>query len=91
MAYVLGHAGASFIVAQDQEQVDKMLSIADRLPRSTRIALRRAAGACATTTTRASHSLDDVDRSAAEAPAPIPRRAARSTRRSTPAAAPTLA
>ena len=37
MAYVLGHAEASLIVAQDQEQVDKILSIADRLPRLTRI------------------------------------------------------
>ncbi|MGA2793742.1 MAG: AMP-binding protein, partial [Roseiarcus sp.] len=37
MAYVLGHAEATLIVAQDQEQVDKVLSIADRLPRLTRI------------------------------------------------------
>src|ERR1700761_5446534 len=33
IAYVLGHAEASLIVAQDQEQVDKILSIADRQPR----------------------------------------------------------
>ena len=32
MAYVLAHAEASLIVAQDQEQVDKIVSIADRLP-----------------------------------------------------------
>ena len=37
MAYVLGHAQASLIVAQDQEQVDKILSIAERLPLLTRI------------------------------------------------------
>ena len=33
MAYVLGHAEVALIAAQDQEQVDKILSIADRLPR----------------------------------------------------------
>ncbi len=32
MAYVLDHAGAVFACVQDQEQVDKLLSIADRLP-----------------------------------------------------------
>ncbi|MGD0722278.1 MAG: AMP-binding protein [Roseiarcus sp.] len=37
MAYVLGHAEASLIVAQDQEQVDKLLSIADRLPGLTHV------------------------------------------------------
>jgi long-chain acyl-CoA synthetase len=37
MAYVLGHAEASLVVAQDQEQVDKILSIAGRLPRLTHI------------------------------------------------------
>ena len=31
MAYVLEHAGARFAVVQDQEQVDKILSVADRL------------------------------------------------------------
>ncbi|MBK0399232.1 AMP-binding protein [Limibaculum sp. M0105] len=33
MAYVLDHAEASFVIAEDQEQVDKVLSIADRLPK----------------------------------------------------------
>jgi long-chain acyl-CoA synthetase len=33
MAYVLGHAEVALIAAQDQEQVDKILSMADRLPR----------------------------------------------------------
>lgn len=37
MAYVLGHAEVSLIVAQDQEQVDKILSIGGRLPNLTRI------------------------------------------------------
>ena len=32
MAYVLDHCGARFIVAEDQEQVDKVLEIQDRLP-----------------------------------------------------------
>ncbi|MEM6466369.1 MAG: AMP-binding protein [Pseudomonadota bacterium] len=32
MAYVLEHCGARFVVAEDQEQVDKVLEIAERLP-----------------------------------------------------------
>jgi len=32
MQYVLEHAGASFAVVEDQEQVDKILSVQDRLP-----------------------------------------------------------
>ena len=32
MAYVLDHAGAHFALAQDQEQVDKMLSMAESMP-----------------------------------------------------------
>lgn len=32
MAYVLDHAGAVFACVQDQEQVDKVLSVAERLP-----------------------------------------------------------
>jgi long-chain acyl-CoA synthetase len=32
LAYVLDHAGVSLIVAEDQEQVDKVLTIKDRLP-----------------------------------------------------------
>ena len=32
MVYVLDHCGAVFVVAGDQEQVDKVLSIQDRLP-----------------------------------------------------------
>ena len=33
MAYVLDHAEAKFAVVQNQEQVDKLISIADRLPK----------------------------------------------------------
>ncbi len=33
MAYVLEHAEVSFVMAEDQEQVDKVQSVADRLPR----------------------------------------------------------
>ncbi|MEZ5776271.1 MAG: AMP-binding protein [Hyphomicrobiaceae bacterium] len=32
MAYVLGHARVGFAVAEDQEQVDKLLQVADRVP-----------------------------------------------------------
>ncbi|MDT8342898.1 MAG: AMP-binding protein [Thermohalobaculum sp.] len=32
MAYVLDHAEARFVIAEDQEQVDKVLSVVDRLP-----------------------------------------------------------
>lgn len=32
MAYVLDHCGARFVVAGDQEQVDKVLDVQDRLP-----------------------------------------------------------
>src|SRR5262245_31724103 len=33
MAYVLDHAEVRFAVVQDQEQVDKLISIAERVPR----------------------------------------------------------
>ena len=32
MAYVLDHAAVRFAVVQDQEQVDKIRSFADRIP-----------------------------------------------------------
>ncbi|MCX7643890.1 MAG: AMP-binding protein [Rhodobacteraceae bacterium] len=32
MAYVLDHCGARFVVAEDQEQVDKVLEVQERLP-----------------------------------------------------------
>ena len=44
MAYVLAHADAKLAVVQDQEQVDKLLSIADRLPVLTRILYDEARG-----------------------------------------------
>ena len=37
IAAVLGHSEATIIVAQDQEQVDKILSVRDRLPRLARL------------------------------------------------------
>jgi len=37
MAYVLDHCEASIVIAEDQEQVDKVLSVAERLPRLTHI------------------------------------------------------
>jgi long-chain acyl-CoA synthetase len=37
MAYVLEHAGAVFAICEDQEQVDKVLSIKDRLPNLRRV------------------------------------------------------
>jgi long-chain acyl-CoA synthetase len=37
MAYVLDHAGVKLAAVQDQEQVDKLLSISDRLPALQRI------------------------------------------------------
>jgi long-chain acyl-CoA synthetase len=37
MAYVLEHSEARFAVVQDQEQVDKLISVADRLPRLERV------------------------------------------------------
>jgi long-chain acyl-CoA synthetase len=37
LAYVLAHADVKFAAVQDQEQVDKILSVADRLPRLARI------------------------------------------------------
>src|SRR6202795_1570170 len=32
LSYVLGHADVRFVAAQDQEQVDKVLSVLERLP-----------------------------------------------------------
>ena len=37
MAYVLDHCGARFVFAEDQEQVDKVLEIQDRLPELDRL------------------------------------------------------
>ena len=51
LAYVLAHAEVRFAAVEDQEQVDKILSVSDRLPKLETDGLRRAARACATTTT----------------------------------------
>ena len=45
LAYVLDHAETSVIVAEDQEQVDKILSLQDRLPQLQLLDLRRSARA----------------------------------------------
>lgn len=37
LAYVLGHADVNFVAAQDQEQVDKVLSVVERVPHLQRI------------------------------------------------------
>ncbi|MGZ8395632.1 MAG: AMP-binding protein [Rhodoplanes sp.] len=37
LAYVLAHAEVQFAVVQDQEQVDKVLSVSDRLPKLERV------------------------------------------------------
>ena len=37
MAYVLEHCGAHFVVAEDQEQVDKVLEVQDQLPNISQI------------------------------------------------------
>jgi len=37
LAYVLGHADVTFVAAQDQEQVDKVLSVQERVPHLARI------------------------------------------------------
>jgi long-chain acyl-CoA synthetase len=37
LAFVLAHAGAKLVAAQDQEQVDKVLSVCDRLPQLDKI------------------------------------------------------
>ena len=50
MAYVLDHAGVRFAVVQDQEQVDKIQSCAERIPTLQDRHLRRTARPCATTT-----------------------------------------
>ena len=43
LSYVLGHADVKFVAAQDQEQVDKVLSVLERVPHLAEDRLRRAA------------------------------------------------
>ena len=59
MAYVLEHAGAVFAIVQDQEQVDKVLSIKDRLPHLRRISYDEARG-LRKYDHAALHGMDDV-------------------------------
>src|SRR5690606_22493780 len=44
MVFVLQHAEATFIIAEDQEQVDKVLSLKDRLPGLRHIVYREPRG-----------------------------------------------
>ena len=36
-AYIIGHSDARFVLAQDQEQVDKMLAVRERIPKVERV------------------------------------------------------
>ena len=44
LSYVLGHADVKFVAAQDQEQVDKVLSVLERLPHLQTIVYNEARG-----------------------------------------------
>ena len=57
---MLAHAEVRFAAVEDQEQVDKILSVSDRLPKLETDGLRRAARACATTTTPSCTPIDEV-------------------------------
>ncbi len=61
MAYVLDHAEAKLAIAEDQEQVDKILSVADRLPRLSLILYDEARGLRDYDHSRLK-SIDDVQR-----------------------------
>ena len=52
MAYVLEHAEVTLAVVEDQEQVDKVLSISDRAADARATWSTTSRAACATTTTR---------------------------------------
>ena len=36
-AYIIDHSDARFVLAQDQEQVDKMLAVRERIPKVERV------------------------------------------------------
>ena len=74
MAYVLEHAEVTLAVVEDQEQVDKVLSIADRLPRLQHDGLRRAARP-ARLRPRRMKSIDEVQKLGREKLAADPARA----------------
>ncbi|MEZ5816307.1 MAG: AMP-binding protein [Hyphomicrobiaceae bacterium] len=65
MAYVLEHAEVRMAVVEDQEQVDKVLSIADRLPRLQRIVYDDPRGLEDYDPSRL-HALGDVQRTGRE-------------------------
>jgi long-chain acyl-CoA synthetase len=60
MAYVLDHAEVRFAVVQDQEQVDKLISIADRLPKLKTIVYEEERGLAGYDHTNL-HSFDHVE------------------------------
>ncbi len=72
MAYVLDHAEVAIAVVEDQEQVDKLLSIADRLPRLGPSSMTSRAG-CATTTTSGSSLSPTCRSSGRDRSPPMPR------------------
>ena len=59
MAYVLDHAEVKFAVVQNQEQVDKLISIAERLPKLRTIVYEEERGLAAYDHTNL-HSFDHV-------------------------------
>jgi long-chain acyl-CoA synthetase len=65
MAYVLEHCEAKFAVVEDQEQVDKILSIADRLTELRRVIYEEPRGLSDYDHTLL-HALDEVQRLGAE-------------------------
>lgn len=61
MAYVLSHAEIAFAIVEDQEQVDKVLSLADQIPTLRRIVYEDPRGLKKYDHTRM-HSLEEVQR-----------------------------
>ena len=66
IAFVLSHAAARFAIAQDQEQVDKLLSVSERLPKLERIFYDERKGLRDYDHTRL-HSIETVSADGAEA------------------------
>ena len=75
IAFVLEHCGARFVVAGDQEQVDKVLEVAGALPRARARSSTSTRAACATTTTPACTAYADVQATGRSAGAGGPRAA----------------
>jgi long-chain acyl-CoA synthetase len=73
MAYVLEHAEVTVVIAEDQEQVDKILSIAERLPRLGRMVYDELRGLRDYDHTRLS-SIDEVQAKGRAALAADPQR-----------------